>query len=183
MVNISQTFVSYHDCGNGYLDGTRKIVSKNRKCIRTTHYPFWKKPIDVRNRVETRAQIQLKPKATKDYVKRYMHYLNVFSKEYFSSDENLTSDDESNTETSDEESIAGNASNTEQNLSSEDETINPNTSTTGEDLIIDQNTVHEHEHPLSCTCTQTHLISKIQAIKMTRKIRTIKMKQIIKLYL
>ena len=40
-----------------------------------------------------------------------MHYLNVFSKEYFSSDENLTSDDESNTETSDEESIAGNASN------------------------------------------------------------------------
>ena len=162
MVNISQTFVSYHDCGNGYLDGTRKIVSKNRKCIRTTHYPFWKKPIDVRNRVETRAQIQLKPKATKDYVKRYMHYLNVFSKEYFSSDENLTSDDESNTETSDEESIAGNASNTEQNLSSEDETINPNTSTTGEDLIIDENTVHEHEHPLSCSCTQTHSISDIQ---------------------
>ena len=95
MVNISQTFVSYHDCGNGYLDGTRKIVSKNRKCIRTTHYPFWKKPIDVRNRVETRAQIQLKPKATKDYVKRYMHYLNVFSKEYFSSDDNLTSDSKS----------------------------------------------------------------------------------------
>ena len=56
-----------------------------------------------------------------------MHYLNVFSKEYFSSDENLTSDDESNTETSDKESIAGNASNTEQNLSSEDETINANT--------------------------------------------------------
>ena len=69
-----------------------------------------------------------------------MHYLNVFSKEYFSSDENLTSDDESNTETSDEESIAGNASNTEQNLSSEDETINPNTSTTGEDFVIDENT-------------------------------------------
>ena len=69
-----------------------------------------------------------------------MHYLNVFSKDYFSSDENLTSDDESNTETSDKESIAGNASNTEQNLSSEDETINLNTSTTGEHLIIDENT-------------------------------------------
>ena len=108
-----------------------------------THYPFWKKPINVCNRVETRVQIKLKPKATKKFVKRYMHYLNVFSKEYFSSDENLTSDDESNTETSDEESIAGNASNTEQNLSSEDETINPNTSTTGEDLIIDENTVDE----------------------------------------
>ena len=91
-----------------------------------------------------------------------MHYLNVFSKEYFSSDKNLTSDDESNTETSDEESIAGNASNTEQNLSSKVETINPNTSTNGEDLIIDENTVHEHEHPLSCSCTQTHSISDIQ---------------------
>ena len=80
MVNISQTFVVYHGCGNGYLDGTRKIVPKNRKCIRPTYYPFWKKPIDVCNRVETRAQISLKPKATRDYVKRYMHYLNVFSK-------------------------------------------------------------------------------------------------------
>ena len=28
MVNISQTFVTYHGCGNGYLDGTRKIVPK-----------------------------------------------------------------------------------------------------------------------------------------------------------
>ena len=130
-VNISQTFVVYHGCGNGYLDGTRKIVPKNRKCIRPTYYPFWKKPIDVRNRVETRAQISLKPKATRDYVKRYMHYLNVFSKEYFSSDDNLTSDDES---------ITGNASDTEQNLSSEDETIISNTFNTREDLIIDENT-------------------------------------------
>ena len=131
MINISQTFVVYHGCGNGYLDGTRKIVPKNRKCIRPTYYPFWKKPIDVRNRVETRAQISLKPKATRDYVKRYMHYLNVFSKEYFSSDDNLTSDDES---------ITGNASDTEQNLSSEDETIISNTFNTREDLIIDENT-------------------------------------------
>ena len=131
MVNISQSFVVYHGCGNVYLDGTRKIVPKNRKCIRPTYYPFWKKPIDVRNRVETRAQISLKPKATRDYVKRYMHYLNVFSKEYFSSDDNLTSDDES---------ITGNASDTEQNLSSEDETIISNTLNTREDLIIDENT-------------------------------------------
>ena len=131
MVNISQSFVVCHGCGNVYLDGTRKIVPKNRKCIRPTYYPFWKKPIDVRNRVETRAQISLKPKATRDYVKRYMHYLNVFSKEYFSSDDNLTSDDES---------ITGNASDTEQNLSSEDETIISNTFNTREDLIIDENT-------------------------------------------
>ena len=38
-----------------------------------------------------------------------MHFLSVFPKEYFSSDENLTSDNESNTDASDEESIAGNA--------------------------------------------------------------------------
>ena len=85
-----------------------------------------------------------------------MHYLNVFSKDYFSSDENLTSDDESNTETSDKESIAGNASNTEQNLSSEDETINLNTSTTGEHLIIDENTDRTIELNNN---TQTFLIS------------------------
>ena len=95
MVNISQTFVTYHGCGNGYLDGTIKIIPQNRKCIRATHYRFWKKPIDVHNRVETRAQIKSKPKASRDYVKRYMHYLNVFSKEYFSSDDNLTSDSKS----------------------------------------------------------------------------------------
>ena len=160
MVNISQTFVTYHGSGNGYLDEIRRIVQKNRKCIRATHYPFRKKPIDVRNRVETRAQIKLKPKATKGSLKRYMHYLNHFSKEYFSLDENLTSDNESNTETSDEESIAGNASDAEQNLSSEDE--KPHTSTTGEDLILDEITAHEHEHPLSCSCTQTHSISDIR---------------------
>ena len=150
MVNISQTFVVYHGCGKNYLDGTREIVLKNRKCIRPTYYPFWKKPIDVRNRVETRAQISLKPKATRDYVKRYMHYLNVFSKEYFSSDDNLTSDDES---------ITGNASDTEQNLSSEDETIISNTLNTGEDLIIDENT--ETTIELNNT-TQTSSISDTQ---------------------
>ena len=55
MVNITQSIVVYHGCGNNYLNGTRKIVPKNRKSIRPTHYPFWKKPIDVWNRVETRA--------------------------------------------------------------------------------------------------------------------------------
>ena len=59
-----------------------------------------------------------------------MHCLNVFSKEYFSSDDNLTSGDES---------ITGNASDTEQNSSSKDETVISNTLNTGEDLIIDEN--------------------------------------------
>ena len=150
MVNISQTFVVSHGCDKNYFDGTREIVLKNKKCTRSTYYPFWKKPIDVRNRVETRAQISLKPKATRDYVKRYMHYLNVFSKKYFSSDDNLTSDDES---------ITGNASDTKQNLSSEDETIVSNTLHTGEDLIIDENT--ETTIELNNT-TQTSSISDTQ---------------------
>ena len=65
MVNISQTFVTYHGCDNCYLDGTRKIVPKNRKCIRPTHYLFLKMPIDVRDRIETRTQIKLNPKVKK----------------------------------------------------------------------------------------------------------------------
>ena len=117
MVNVLQTFVVYHGCGNGYLDGTRKIVPKNRKCIAPTYYPFWKNPIDVINRVETRAQIKSKTKVTRNYIKRYMRYVDVFSRNSFTSDD--FSDDSL---TSDDESLANNASNTEQNLYSDDET-------------------------------------------------------------
>ena len=60
MVNISQTFVSYHACGNGFYDRTRKILQKNQNCIRSTYYPYWKKPADVRNKVETRGQLKSK---------------------------------------------------------------------------------------------------------------------------
>ena len=58
--NFSQKFVVYHGCGAWYQDGTNKIVSKNRKCIRPTYEPLWKKPNNVRNKVETRAQLKLK---------------------------------------------------------------------------------------------------------------------------
>ena len=74
MVNIPQTFVVYHGCGKYYFDGTKEIVFKNRRFIKPTYYPFWKKPIGVRNRVETRVKISLKPKTTREYVKRCMHY-------------------------------------------------------------------------------------------------------------
>ena len=136
MVNISQTFVTYHGCGNGFYDGTRKILQKNRNYIRPTYYPSWKKPVDVLNKVETKGQLKSKPRVTSDYIKRYMQCIDAFSnsKDYFNSDENLTSDDES---------ITSDASNTKQNLSTEDETLNLNTSTTGEDLIIDEDTAHK----------------------------------------
>ena len=110
MVNFSQRFVVYHGCGNSYQDGTRNIVLKNRKCIAPTYYPFWKKPIDVRNKVETGAQLKVKTKATRNYQKRHMRFVDVFSKDSFSSDGF----------SSDEESLANNASNTEQNFSSDD---------------------------------------------------------------
>ena len=137
MVNFSQRFVVYYGCGNSYQDGRGKIVPKNRKCIAPTYYTFWKRPIDVRNKVETRAQLKVKTKATRNYQKRYMQFVDVFSKGSFSSDDF----------SSDEESLANNASNTEQNLSSEDETEN-----TGENLVIDENT----------DTTQTNLISDMQ---------------------
>ena len=107
------------------------------------------KPIDVRNKVETRAQLITKPKVTISYIKRYAKYLTVFLKGgYFSSDKNLTSDDES----VNNESTTANA-NTEQYLSSEDETI-------GENLIIDETLQeHKHEHPMLCSCTQTESVS------------------------
>ena len=134
MVNFSQRFVVYHGCGNSYQDETRKIVPKNRKCRAPTHYPFWKRPIDVRNKVETRAQLKVKTKATRNYQKRYMQFVDVFSKDSFSSDDS----------SSYEKSLANNASNTGQNLSSYDETEN-----IGENLVIDEDT----------DTTQTNLIS------------------------
>ena len=129
MVNFSQTFIFYHGCGNGYIDGTRKIVPKNRRCIVPTYYSFWKRPIDVRNKVEPRAQLKLKTKVTRNFRKRYMRFADVFSKDSFSSDD-FSSDDES---------LANNASNTEQNLSSDDETYRT-VKHTGEKIVIDENT-------------------------------------------
>ena len=133
MVNFSQRFVIYHGCGNSYQDGTRKIVPKNRKCIAPTYYPFLKKPIDVRNKVETRAQLKVKTKATRNYQKRYMRFIDVFSKDSFSSDDF----------SSDEELLANNSS---------DDEIYWKIKHTGEKLVIDEN----------IDTTQTNLISDTQ---------------------
>ena len=71
MGKFSQTFVAYHGCGNYYQDSTNKIIPKNRKCAMQTYNPFWKKPIDVCNRVETRAQLKTKTKASSEFQLRY----------------------------------------------------------------------------------------------------------------
>ena len=67
MSTFSQTFVAYHGRGDCYQDGTNKIVPKNRRCIMQTYNPFWKKPMDVCNRVETRAQLKIKTKASRKF--------------------------------------------------------------------------------------------------------------------
>ena len=117
-----------------------------------TYYPFWKKKIDVRNRVETSAQLNSKTKVTRQQFRRYMRYVDVFSRDSFSSDNYSDSDDDS---------LTNNASNTEQNLFSDDETEK----TTAENLIIDENV------------DTTKLIRYL-----THKIQTIKKKQITKFY-
>lgn len=67
--NHSQNFVKYHGCGFFYHDGTKRIVSKGRKCICSSYEPFWKRPINVRNRVETRFQKSSKSLVNNEYVK------------------------------------------------------------------------------------------------------------------
>ena len=96
MKNITQTFVTYHGSGNCYIDGTNKTVPKGRHCIKRTYNPFWKNLINVRNRVQTRAQIKSKPKTNRNFVRRYQKYLRVFStsKNYFSSDDLYSSPSE-----------------------------------------------------------------------------------------
>ena len=110
------------------------------------------KKIDVRNRVETSAQLNSKTKVTRQQFRRYMRYVDVFSRDSFSSDNYSDSDDDS---------LTNNASNTEQNLLSDDETEK----TTAENLIIDENV------------DTTKLIRYL-----THKIQTIKKKQITKFY-
>ena len=98
MINIfSQNFVVYHGCGALYHHGTNKIVSKNRKCIRPTYEPCWKKPNDVCNKVETRAQLKLKSIVKNDYIRRHYNFYSKFQKqEYFNSDDESADDESSN---------------------------------------------------------------------------------------
>ena len=131
--NFSQKFVVYHGCGAWYHDGTNKIVSKNRKCIRPTYEPFWKKPNDVRNKVETRAQLKLKSVVKNEYVRRYFRFINAFDKNkgYFSSDYDST-DNES---TDDESIIPDNKESKIGNMN----VLTITQSNTGETLLIDGN--------------------------------------------
>ena len=79
MGRFSQTFAAYHGCGNSYQDDTNKIVPKNRKCIQQTYNLFWKKPGDICNKVETRAQRKIKTKASRNFQRRYFKWLKMLN--------------------------------------------------------------------------------------------------------
>ena len=110
MSKFSQTFVAYHGCGNCYQDGTNKIVPKGRKCIMSTYNPFWKRPIDIYDKVDTRNQLKIKTKESRKYQLRYKKWVNLHSKDSFTStDFHSNSDSDSNYSNSDNESLANNA--------------------------------------------------------------------------
>ena len=91
MKNFSQTFVNYHGSGNGYLDGTNKIVPKGRKCIMPTNNLFWKKTTDTCNKIakSTRSQIKNKPKANRGYMIKYAKYVRSFQETKMEPDDAL----------------------------------------------------------------------------------------------
>ena len=121
MGKCSQTFIAYHGCGNCYYDGANKIVPKGRKCIMSTYNPFWKRPIDVYNKVETRDQLKIKTKANRKYQSRYQKWAKLYSKDSFkSSDFDSDWDLDSNYSNVDNESLANDASETEQILSDDE---------------------------------------------------------------
>ena len=94
---FSQNLIVYHGCGSWYHGGTNRIVPKIRRCIKPTYNPFWKRPNNVGNKVETRAQLNfLKSIVTSIYVMKYYKFVKVFGnkKGYFSSENESTDDNE-----------------------------------------------------------------------------------------
>ena len=60
--SFSQNFFKYHGCGVYFMDGTLLLDGKHRgvhhkKCFLPVTQPFWKRPEDVINNVETRSQL------------------------------------------------------------------------------------------------------------------------------
>ena len=63
--SFSQNFVKYRGCGVYFIDGTLLLDGKHcgvhhKKCFFPLTQPFWKRPEDVINKVETRSQLQKK---------------------------------------------------------------------------------------------------------------------------
>lgn len=138
-MKFPQTFVSYHGCGNCYLDGTNQLVTKNKLFFMPTHDPFWKRPKDSCNRIarSTTSKLKVKPMASRSYRKKYFRFVrSVEAKnyEYLQWSSESSSDDESNSYSSDNDSTT---TNTEQKL--------PDNKLTGENLITVENTIQNSD--------------------------------------
>ena len=105
-----------------------------------TNNPFWKNPIDTNSKIakSTRTQLKIKARANRSYVIKYLRFKKTLEENKFGDESDYSTGDESNTYNSDNESISGNATETEQNLTDNE--------LTGENLIIDENTDNNHIH-------------------------------------
>ena len=108
------------------------------------------KTIDACNKIAKSTRNQLRTEAKRSYRKWYFKFLNAFQKDKFddaSFSSDYSTDDESESDITDYESITGNATETEQNLTDYE--------LTGEKLIIDENTGDNHGNRNSSSNNQT----------------------------
>ena len=78
--SFSQDFVKYHGCGVYFIDGTLLLDGNHRgvhhkKCFLPVTQPFWKRPEDVINKVETRSQLQKKKVFFENIKNKYFKYV------------------------------------------------------------------------------------------------------------
>ena len=125
MKNYSQTFVEYHGYRNSYLDGTNMLIETLRRCAAPTYNPFWKRPIDVNNKIatSTRNKLKIKSRAFRSYMLDYAKFVKSFHNNenydpYFTEgNESIDTDiDSENSDIESNKSAAGNATETEQNV-------------------------------------------------------------------
>ena len=100
-MKFSQKFVTYHGCGNFYVDGTNQIEEPNNRCFS----PIWKRPEDSNNKIakSVRNQLKWKSHTNRSYCRKYFNYLNLINQKNYKFDfswkpefSDYSTDDESN---------------------------------------------------------------------------------------
>ena len=143
-MKFSQSFILYHGCGRCYLDGTNELIANKEGCIMPTNNPFWKRPEDSFNRISksTRSELKKKTYANLNYCKKYFTYVKLIDSKNYEFLSTYESDYSS------EEDSASDYSDIESKLPDklpDDNKVNVIT-TTGEDLIIDENTAQNPDN-------------------------------------
>ena len=111
-MKFSQKFVTYHGCGNCYVDGTNQLEEPSNKCFSPTNNPFLKRPEDSNNKIVklTRNQLRWKAHASRSYCRKYFNYLNLCNQKNYKFNfpwkpefSDYSTDDESNSYSSDDD--------------------------------------------------------------------------------